>query len=278
MSHDGGYEGFTSVVGLFPYSGVGIIILANKNLTKLPRFLSFQIVDRILELPYKDWLKIGLEGVERLQGPVEENFPTQDRTHKKGTTPTHPLEDYVGDYSHPGYGTISIDLCDGKLQATFNGITLFLDHWHYDVFAIAQESEDLLISLQGMKFTFRTDVFGEIDELAIPFEANVCDIVFEKLHPESLSDLSYLRQFTGFYEIYGYTVEIAVRNQGLCAIIPGQPLYELTPTAENEFAIKSFNGANVRFFFDEENRVEEVLLKQPYGAIVAKPKNQRLGG
>ncbi len=273
ISHDGGIDGFTSVIGLLPQHGVGIIILSNRNLTSLPRFLSLQIMDRVLELPFIDWVHQGYSGILKSKESAKERKIKEDLARKKGTSPSHVLKDFVGDYEHPGYGTLSIELSEGKLKATLNDLSFLLDHWHYDVFYILEEQEDMLVSREGMKITFRGNVDGNINELVIPLEPNTSDIVFQRKQDEAYSTLVYLRQFVGLYEIYGYTVEVAVRNHSLCAIVPGQPLYHLIPgSVENEFAVKSMTGYSVRFVMNHEGKVEEALFIQPYGAFTAKPK------
>lgn len=273
LSHDGGTDGFTSVVGIMPQKGVGVVVLANRNITSLPRFLSLQAVDRVLELPFIDWLKEGLDGILKSKETAKESMLKDDLLRKKGTAPSHSLEQFAGEYEHPGYGVVTIECVDGKLRGTFNGITGLLDHWHYDVFLISEEIQDTFFSREGTKITFRNNIKGDIDELIIPFEPKSSDIVFKRKIEEAHSTIAYLRQFIGLYEIYGYTVEIAIRNHALCAVIPGQPLYELISSgAENEFIVKSMTGYTVRFLLSNEGKVEEVLLVQPYGAFSAKPK------
>jgi CubicO group peptidase (beta-lactamase class C family) len=273
VSHDGGVDGFTSVVGLLPQQGIGIIVLANKNLTPCPRYVSLQAIDRILELPTIHWIQEGLDGLNKNKETQNENKLKEDALRKKGTSPSHSLEDYVGQYNHPGYGNVDIALADDRLQVTCNGITSLLDHWHYDVFMVAEETQDLLFSREGTKLSFCTGVNGDVEELLIPFELKANNIVFKRKAPQGLSSLEYMRQFVGPYEIYGYTVEIVVRNQALSAIIPGEPVYELVPVAENEFTVKSLTGYTVRFILDTVGKVAEVLLIQPYGTFTARPKH-----
>src|SRR5581483_10588044 len=129
---------------------------------------------------------------------------------KKGTHPSHSLEEYEGKYEHPGYGILEVTLNNGKLDAIFNGIPCHLDHWHYDVFAIAEDTEDLLISRTGMKFTFQSNLHGEIDTLLIPFEPKSSPIVFQKKMTEKYSKTAYFQKFLGTYEIYNVTVDIVV--------------------------------------------------------------------
>jgi CubicO group peptidase (beta-lactamase class C family) len=272
LFHDGALDGYTTIIGMLPKAGIGIVILANKNLTSLPRCLCLETFDRLLELPPIHWLEQGVDGLQKAKQTEQENKLKENSSRKKGTSPSHPLEDFVGEYEHPGYGIARVTLKEGRLVATFNGIDCLLDHWHYDVFSIAEESQDLFISWKGMKLTFRNNIEGDVDELAIPFEPQSGDIVFKKRAGDALLDLSYLKQFTGFYELYGFTGEVALKNGSLIAAIPGQPLFELVPTGINEFKVKKMAGYAIRFVMDSANRVKEVLLVLPYGAFTAVPK------
>jgi CubicO group peptidase (beta-lactamase class C family) len=272
VSHDGVSDGFTSVAGLLPGENIGIVVLANKNMTSLSRYISLAMIDRLLELPPHDWFQDGVESIRKNKEGMKEIRAQEDRLRKKGTHPCHPLDEYVGIYEHPGYGKLTVELVDGHLNAIYNDLIFVLDHWHYDVFNVAQEKQDMVVSFEGTKFTFCNNANGEIGELIVPFEPTADDIVFKRKHEEKLSTLTYLRQFTGAYEIYGYTVEIVIRDHGLVAIIPGQPNYELIPSSENEFVVKSMTGSTVRFMMDSNNKVVEVLLIHPYGAFSANPK------
>jgi CubicO group peptidase (beta-lactamase class C family) len=269
VSHDAGIDGFTSVVSILPQNGIGIVVAANKNLTGLPRYITLEVMDRVLELPLRDWLKEGLEQVQKSRKSEQENKQQEDLLRKKGTTPSHDLSEYAGIYEHPGYGPLKIEVVDGRLQATLHNITSTLDHWHYDVFSIVAESEDMLITREGVKYTFRNNVNGDIEELIVPYESNSPDIIFTRRPDGVLSNLEYYRQFTGPYEIYGVVVEIAIRDRSLIAIIPGQPVFELIPVSENEFTVKSMSHYSVRFVKSPDGIVDEALLVLPYGAFGA---------
>lgn len=274
VSHDGVSDGFTSVAGMLPGEGIGVVVLANKNMTSLPRYLSLEILDRLLELPHIDWIKGGVESIKKNKESIKESKIQEDLLRKKGTRPSHLLEDYVGLYEHPGYGKLTIELVDGKLQANYNDLIFILGHWHYDVFSVVDEMQDMIVSFEGTKFTFCNNSAGDIGELKVPFEPSADDIIFERKPEEKLSTLAHLSKYKGVYEIYGYIVEIVVRDNTLIAVIPGQPNYELVPSgAEHEFTVKEMVGSTVRFVLDEENIVEEVLLIHPYGAFSATPKS-----
>jgi len=274
ISHDGGLDGFTSVIGFFPRDDLGIIVLSNKNLSTLPRYLSLQITDKLLDLPFIDWLKEGRDSFEKTRRAKIESMKKEDLAHKKGTTPSHPIQEYAGEYFHDGYGNLSISEKNGKLSLFINDLECLLDHCHYDVFIISEEAQDMFRSREGMKISFQNGLNGEIEKLIVPFEPKSGDVVFYKRPSESLSGNSYLKQFTGVYEIYGYIVEIILNKGTICALVPGQPCYELVPESKNEFSVKSLAGYTVRFVMDQDQKVEEVLLFQPYGAFSAKPKRQ----
>jgi CubicO group peptidase (beta-lactamase class C family) len=271
VSHDGGIDGFTSAVNLLPQDKVGIVVVANRNLTNLARYLSLELIDRVLELPPKDWIAEGYEQHLKSKRTDQEAAHREDLMRKRNTQPSHELATYAGKYFHPGYGTIVLAVKDGKLHATFNHVTSVLEHWHYDVFSVVSESEEMLISREGVKYTFRNNVNGEIEDLVIPYEPNAPDIVFKKQPDDELSNLAYFRQFTGSYEIYNIVAQVVIRDRALLAIIPGQPVFELMPVSENEFVVKSMTHYMVRFVKDANGVIQEALLILPYGAFSATP-------
>lgn len=83
LSHDGVSDGFTSTLGILPHQGVGIVVLANRNLTSLPRFLFLQILDRLLELPFCNWLQEGLETIQKNKQFSQENKAQEDLLRKR---------------------------------------------------------------------------------------------------------------------------------------------------------------------------------------------------
>jgi CubicO group peptidase (beta-lactamase class C family) len=273
VSHDGGVDGFVSVVSLFPNSRIGIVILANKNLTTLPRFLSMEIADKLLGVPSHDWIQMARNSLENAKKSSVEGGEISESLKKSGTSTSHPIEDYVGTYEHPAYGMLDVELVDGHLITSLNGIKSKLEHWHYDVFSLEEDLEDLLIPRKGMKFSFRANSSGHIDSLSVPLEIKTADIVFTKIQNSKFSNPAYFKAFIGPYEIYGISVDIVLRNGNLFALIPGQSDYELEPMAENEFNVKNDNYL-VRFIMGEDGLASEVMLVLPFGAYSAERVRQ----
>ena len=66
VSHDGVSDGFTSVVAMLPNEKVGLVILSNRNMSSYPRIVSLHLIDRILGLPFINWMQEGLEGLKKI--------------------------------------------------------------------------------------------------------------------------------------------------------------------------------------------------------------------
>ncbi|MFL9458629.1 MULTISPECIES: DUF3471 domain-containing protein [Nostocales] len=52
----------------------------------------------------------------------------------RSSTPSHSLADYAGEYVHPAYGILKIEMKDSKLLFKLGRIQLPLTHFHYDRF------------------------------------------------------------------------------------------------------------------------------------------------
>ncbi|HEY4255537.1 MAG TPA: serine hydrolase [Chlamydiales bacterium] len=263
VGHDGGVDGFTSALWMLPNEGIGVVILTNRNLNGIPRMAAYEVFDRLLGLPFRNfWLEYGLEKVERTK-KEQEAKQSVERMRKPEAAPLHPLQHYTGVYEHPGYGMLTVEEKEGMLHATLNGITYVLDHWQYDAFEIVDELQDLLFSRQGEKFSFRHNLYREIDEVRVPFDSGTPDVVFKRKSTEY--NVAYFRQFTGSYSYYNLSIDVSIRNRSLFAIMPGQPLYELLPFSENEFQVKGKPGYVLRFVKKANGEIAEALLVPPYG-------------
>ena len=55
--------------------------------------------------------------------------------------------------------------------------------------------------------------------------------------------------------------------------MPGQPEYELIPTAEHKFNFKTLEGFKVEFI-EKEDKITDVKFIQPNGTFVGKKKQE----
>jgi CubicO group peptidase (beta-lactamase class C family) len=262
VHHGGNIDGFSAMVSLLPNDGLGFVVLTNKNGTGLPELLIRTAADRILGLETVDWLgdagKRLAEG-EAVGKKAEEKKITRRRP---GTSPAHKLDEYAGDYYHPGYGDLKVMLKGSQLSFTYNGITTPLGHWHYETFN-GGKAEDP--TFEDMKLTFRTDANGYVVGVAAPFEPALDDIYFLKKPDAQLSDPAYLKTLLGSYTLASQTVSVGLRGDVLTLSIPGQPVYDLVPEVGGEFSLKVAKVVRVRFLEDAKGQVTALEVSQPGG-------------
>jgi CubicO group peptidase (beta-lactamase class C family) len=262
VHHGGNIDGFSAMVSLWPNDGLGFVVLTNKNGTGLTELLIRMAADRILGLEAEDW--IGDAAKKIAEGEAEGKKAEEKKATRKhpGTVPAHKLDEYAGDYRHPGYGDLKVTLQGGKLGFVYNGIATPLVHWHYETFT-GLKAEDP--AFEDTKLTFRTDENGNVVGLTVPFEASVDDIYFAKKPDARLSDPAYLKTLLGAYALPTQTVTVGLKGDVLTLTIPGQPVYELVPEVGGEFSLKAAKVVRLKFQTDAKGQVTGLEISQPGG-------------
>ncbi|MDH4270612.1 MAG: serine hydrolase, partial [Candidatus Aminicenantes bacterium] len=133
LQHGGGIDGFSASVCFMPQDDFGVVILTNKGGTPLTSILNNNLCDRLLGLDQIDWSARIRDAQKKAKEVADKAKKEAEKDRKADTKPSHPLEDYVGDYDHPGYGTITISKEGDALKAKFNALDGALRHYHYDV-------------------------------------------------------------------------------------------------------------------------------------------------
>jgi len=269
LQHGGGIDGFTALVSFMPKDKIGIVILTNLSGTPLTSIIAYNIYDRLLGLDQIPWNERIKEEVKKAKEQTEKAKKEKDKDRKPNTKPSHPLEDYTGEYENPGYGIIKIEKEGENLKATYNSITYKLTHYHYDVFELKNELFEIT-----KKVSFFMDKKGNINSLSIQLEPSVKDIVFTRIPEKKLREESFLRQFIGKYELNGLILTVYLKGKNkLILVVPGQPEYELVPYRGTEFNLKNFEGYSVEFKRDKSGKVISMIIKQPNGVFTAKKKS-----
>jgi hypothetical protein len=243
-------------------------VFANLNGTALPGVLTRQAIDRVLKLDPIDWNAEALGKRTKGKESDKEAKTTKQSVRKPGTKPAHNLPEYTGDYEHPGYGTLKVELRGEQLDATYNLITTPLEHWHYEVFNAAEGATD--DALENMKFNFQTDVNGSVVAVTVPLAPQVKEILFTKRLDSKLSDPTYLGRFVGDYELSGHLITIALRGNALTMNVPGEPQYQLVPGLDGGFTLKEISSFGLKFVEDNDGGVAAVLVSRPKGVVKAK--------
>ncbi len=252
--HGGSINGFSSVVLFLPNEDIGIVILSNKDSSPLPFLLASILMDKLLELPAINWpLKYKeLLDLKKPEEPVIEHVETE---------PSHIITDYLGTYSHPGYGSIELRLIKNGLTAVYNNLHIELNHSKFNTFEISNKTSQSF--LRGIKFTFQENDYGDIKAVSIPWEPKLQGIIFMKDKDPSLTDKSYLNKFAGNYSYLGFTVSIQQTDSKLVAKAFGQPPFELYPERPNQFKVKDMEGYRVEFLTNETGAISAIQMTQP---------------
>ncbi|MGX1827102.1 serine hydrolase [Paenibacillus taichungensis] len=175
IHHGGAIDGFASQVAFLPEEKIGVVVLCNTHGSILPYTISFNVIDRLLELEPVDWS----ERLAKLMTGESTDSEAATNTIETPTTPEtsveekpvdtqvhphdRPLSAYAGSYSHPGYGEIVIQQSNDGLQATLNAIEMPMEYTGNDTFSV----EFILFGLK-VTFTFKTDEQDTMSSLSIP--------------------------------------------------------------------------------------------------------------
>ena len=268
IQHGGGIDGFITSVALYPDDHIGIVTFTNRG-SGLSGLVQQTAADRLLGLEPVDWIGQRLARMKAGEEADAESEEKAEKTKVAGTEPSRPLDDYVGDYRHPGYGTVQVTLEDGALTVSLNNIDAPLEHWHYDVFIGGRNEKDP--ALEEVKVQFRGDFDGQIAELLIPLELAASPIVFSKQAGAELSDPAYLELLTGRYQgTTGQIVTVGLNGSRLTLLVPGQPLYTLVPQPSGRFAIEGLQGFSADFELTD-GVVTGANLYQPNGVFEFTP-------
>ncbi len=272
VHHGGAIDGFTADTCLFPDDAMGIVVLTNKDGTPLPSLIVRHAADRVLGLEPIDWLAEGLDRRNKALDAEKAAKKKKETVRQPGTRPAHPLEEYAGDYEHPGYGPLKIEVHDGHLVITYNGIRASLEHWHFEVFDAPRADNDPALAELNLKFQFQTNVKGYVNAVAVPLEPSVKPIVFLKRPEKKLSDPAYLARFEGEYELAGRPVTVHLQGHTLFFEQQGARPMELVPDRDDEFNLKRAAGLSIRFVTDARGKVDEMALSTPDGVFAARRK------
>jgi hypothetical protein len=275
LSHGGGIDGFITQVALLPNENAGLVVLSNKSPNPLSGIIAYNIADRILGLGPVDWYGRYKKRRAEAEKEEEKQKDEKDTDRVMNTTPSHPLDDYVGDYENLGYGVFSIVKEGDSLKGTYDDMDFEFKHYHYDTFELSNE----MFEGRGMslKATFYADKKGTIVKLAVPLERSVSDIFFTRQPDKTMEDPEFLKKFVGIYilEEGEETSEgrVFLRGNALVISVPGAPReFELVPYKGTEFNLKDMSGFSAEFIVDESGAVTAIKFKTPGGVMNAKKK------
>ncbi len=272
VEHGGAIDGFTAELAFLPADRIGVVVLTNLDGNPLPTIVARNVFDRLLGLDQIPWSQ-RLLGQEKRGMESEQEAKNKGYTPRKsGTHPSHDLKGYVGDYSNPGYGIVSIVPDGDGFKMTLNKVTELLKHYHYDVFEVPANPLD---RFEKLKVMFLTDINGDISSLLMMLQPDVKDIVFTRMPDKQLTEHGFIEAFTGQYEIPGSPVPLTVSLRGdhtLILSLAGQPDRELAPRRGTMFQLADVSGVTIEFKRDPSGKVTEAAFDQLGRVVVLKKR------
>lgn len=173
IQHGGGIDGFTSSVTVLPKDKLGVVVLTNSS-SPASGLIARVALDRLLGLSEVPHVQRAKEAEAKGKEAAAKAKADDEAKRKKDTKPTLALSEYVGQFEHPAYQTLTITRDGEQLKGNLHGLPFTLRHYHYDVF------QDADGTLSGLKVAFQMNKAGELDRVAILLESSVKEIVFTR--------------------------------------------------------------------------------------------------
>lgn len=143
VSHGGGYDGMYSQVALIPEEGLGIAVLTN-SMTGVSPAITYRILDAFLGAEERDWSAEKLPEFRKSRKSFNARIEAAVAAKTEGTSPSHELNAYTGEYRCPLYGDAKVTMEDNTLTLRLlpnEQLVGRLEHLHYDTFVIRWNRE-----------------------------------------------------------------------------------------------------------------------------------------
>ena len=157
--HSGGVDGFRTDILVLHRQRIGIAVCGNLFPSLLPMAAALQIADGLLghtDVRWYDELSAGATP-EPTTSPVTPSVGA--------SAPTHPLTEYVGVFTDPGYGDLAVTMDAGQLRVRIGDSDLTTKHRHFDTWDLRYEPLEADFTV-----TFVADAEGLVREAVVPLE------------------------------------------------------------------------------------------------------------
>lgn len=266
VHHGGNIDGFSAMVSLLPDDGFGFVVLTNLDATPLTEVVARNLADRALGLEPHDFRAVTAKKRERAEQQELKGKTTAQALRRTGTQPSHAVDDYVGDYVHPGYGTCRVTRVGDGLHLDLHGLACDLEHWHFDVFAGREGAGESVLA--DSKWQFLLDVDGEIEAVRAALEPSTAPIVFARAADPRFAEAAFRQRLAGRYALDTAIATIHADGPRLVVTLPGQR-HELEPLRGLSCQLRGLPGYRLEFVLDADGAPIAVRFHQPDGVFVA---------
>lgn len=263
VRHGGHTDGSSTEMCFLPEKGVGVGVIVNEYGCPLTVAVANLVIDQALGLDTLDWSSLFKPAFDADKKAFDESKKHSDSLKRLDTKPTRSMEEYQGNYYHPGYGVYSIQHNGEHLSLKLGSHIFELEHHHYDTFRLYLERFDARELL-----TFHSESSGDIESFTIRIEARLPPIRFTRQPDEQLSNPDFLTKMEGKYAFYGREVEISLREDNVLLFkMTGTPSVELEPVRGTRFSQKGSSIMSITFNLDQSGNVPGFTVSQ-LGVVV----------
>lgn len=260
--HGGDIDGFHSQVSILPQERIGVVVLViGDHCGSLYNTISYNIYERLLGLNQTPWSERWLDVIQKGKQAGMNARASAGAERVSDTQPSHTLADYAGDFEHPAYGILKIELTGGQLSFNFHKFQFPLTHFHYDRFDTFDDER-----YGKWSVNFVTNPQGDIDKAVISLDE--AEVVFQRKPPTLGPER--LRQLAGTYETpNGFAFQVVLRDEdgSLYLVSSGQPDEKLVPYKELKFRVPAYSDRMFEFV-DENGRIKALKHRDPSGEYV----------
>lgn len=164
--HTGSIDGMVAIAGIIPDDRFGVYVLGNRDHVEVRHAILYKAIDHWLGTGSRDWSAELLELYGGLQRQQRATRQAAEAARVAGTSPSLPLERYVGVYADSLAGRVEVKLEDGALRLVMSSKWwATLSHWHYDSFRAQsnrpwQGASTVTFSLDGRGNVARLEGMG----------------------------------------------------------------------------------------------------------------------
>jgi CubicO group peptidase (beta-lactamase class C family) len=262
--HSGGIDGFTTHCLLLPDDGIGVVVLTNTSASLMHLVVACRVLDELLGAEPLDVFGFLKPRFDAVMGGMSQAKAV--RRVVADAPPARPLAAYAGQYEHPGYGIITIDLDGDALKPSLGTMDLSLDHRHYETFDLTwHEMGD---QPTVFPLTFQSDPDGDVNALTVRFELLVEPLRFGR-RPDTPGP-EVLRRLCGSYSMGPIELVVALRGERTLTVAePGSPPLDLEPLSGLRFGVHDQPAVTAEFELDDNGAVTR-LIAQPFGIFLPK--------
>jgi CubicO group peptidase (beta-lactamase class C family) len=181
VGHGGALQGMTSHFAMLPEKNVAVVALANQW-SRAPRAVTSEILNAYISESPENWVRVysssASERAAEAKKVVEEAFANRNAD----STPSLPLESYVGTYRDPWYGDVSVERGQDGLAMRFSRSELLtgpLEHFQYDTFIARWIDRSLYADAY---VTFDLDAGGGVEAIRMKWVSPDTDFSFDFHH------------------------------------------------------------------------------------------------